>query len=192
MKKSSMKTKRANTWDKWNYLKASSIELLTLKNLLLKCEKELELWSIKMGADTKDFGNMASEKDLALNISKTEMSFMVTSKMENPKDKVYTYGALETDMKEDSLEAARRGLATGDLRTNTTLDSGESENLMAMEFSRSKMANFMKVSGASIQSMEEVSKLRMRLPMLAGSQKAFGMDTVSFTPQTQFTKGTTF
>jgi len=145
-----------------------------------------------MGADTKDFGNMASEKDLALNISKTEMSFMVTSKMENPKDKVYTYGALETDMKEDSLEAARRGLATGDLRTNTTLDSGESENLMAMEFSRSKMANFMKVSGASIQSMEEVSKLRMRLPMLAGSQKAFGMDTVSFTPQTQFTKGTTF
>ena len=66
------------------------------------------------------------------NTSKTETNFMEFSKMGSQRGKVSTSGSLETYMREVSLEAGRKDLATGGLEMSFTSGNGESENLMDM------------------------------------------------------------
>lgn len=105
---------------------------------------------MRMEEGMRGSGNMGREMDLALSTLRMETSFMELLLLESQEGKVYMYGLVGIDMKEDFQVEGKKDLDIGLRKTSTMLVSGDLENRTVMEFSRNQIVQSMKENGACI------------------------------------------
>jgi hypothetical protein len=119
-------------------------------------EKVEELWSIKMGAFTKDYGLTISDKGRAMNCMRMGILTRVISLEANLIEKEFTDG-LRKLMRENGTKGWNMDMEYGlELKGIHTLESGETRKVKDTEFKFIETVTDMKVNGKAALNMAKV------------------------------------